>query len=212
MKKSILISIQPQHVKNILSGKKTMELRKSVPKDFKGWVYIYCTKSKPYLHRTEKDILKVYPNTERFILNDDPMVAGFDILNGHVVARFCFNNFITLQKDEAFDIYGDFYGTDTEDKFYFGQDILSDSCIEFKDLNTYWMNGKLFALNIKKLEVFDKTMELSDFYSFGSQDHHDFITTSKMIEEDERECWIKSCRLKKAPQSWMYVYTNEQLP
>ena len=50
MSKSIMISIKSEHVVNILNGKKTLELRKSVPKDFVGWVYIYVTKAKPYLY------------------------------------------------------------------------------------------------------------------------------------------------------------------
>ena len=49
MEKELMISIQPKHLVNILNGFKTLELRKTVPKDFKGWVYIYCTKGKDIL-------------------------------------------------------------------------------------------------------------------------------------------------------------------
>ena len=42
--KAILLSIRPEHALNILNGDKTLELRKRVPKDFKGWVYVYVTK------------------------------------------------------------------------------------------------------------------------------------------------------------------------
>lgn len=197
MQKSILISIQPQHVFNILTGKKTLELRKSVPKNFEGWVYIYCTKSTPVLHQTEKYILKEYPNTEKFILNDDPMIAGFDILNGHVVARFWFDNFSTLQKDEAFDEYGDFFGTDTKGKFYFGEDILSHICIELKELKSYWNNGKLFAWHIKKLEVFDKSKTLVNYI---------IPHVSRTVDNCKTLLYLP---LQKAPQSWMYVWVNE---
>ena len=40
--KAIIISIRPQHVVNILNGLKTLEIRKKFPKDYVGWVYIYC--------------------------------------------------------------------------------------------------------------------------------------------------------------------------
>jgi len=43
--KAIILSVQPQWVERILNGEKTIEIRKSVPKDFKGWVYIYETLS-----------------------------------------------------------------------------------------------------------------------------------------------------------------------
>jgi len=45
MTKAILLSIQPRHLRNILSGKKVFELRKRFPKDYIGWVYLYCTKA-----------------------------------------------------------------------------------------------------------------------------------------------------------------------
>lgn len=47
MKKEILSSIKPEWVEKILSGKKTIEIRKQFPKDCVGWVYIYCSKGCP---------------------------------------------------------------------------------------------------------------------------------------------------------------------
>lgn len=47
--KSILMSIQPQWLAKILNGEKTIEIRKKFPKDYVGWVYIYCTKGKEKL-------------------------------------------------------------------------------------------------------------------------------------------------------------------
>ena len=50
--KSILISIKPQYVADILNGYKTIEIRKTKPKcELPCKVYIYCTKGKPYLYR-----------------------------------------------------------------------------------------------------------------------------------------------------------------
>ena len=54
MRKSILMSIKPQYVAKILNGEKTIEIRKRFPKDYVGWVYIYCTKGKEKLAK--------YPN------------------------------------------------------------------------------------------------------------------------------------------------------
>ena len=48
--KAILISIQPQWVAKEINGEKTIEVRKKLPKDYIGWVYIYCTKAKPNAH------------------------------------------------------------------------------------------------------------------------------------------------------------------
>ena len=41
---SILLSVRPEHALNILNGTKTLELRKTIPHDFKGWVYVCVRK------------------------------------------------------------------------------------------------------------------------------------------------------------------------
>lgn len=66
MSKSILLSIRPEWVAKILNGEKTIEVRKRFPKDYVGWVYIYCTKDKKYANLINR--------------------GGF--LTGMVVARF----------------------------------------------------------------------------------------------------------------------------
>ena len=66
MSKQILLSIRPEWVAKILNGEKTIEVRKQFPKDYVGWVYIYCTKDKKYANLINR--------------------GGF--LTGMVVARF----------------------------------------------------------------------------------------------------------------------------
>ena len=53
--KSVLISIQPQWCEKIASGKKTIEVRKSAPKEVPFKAYIYCTKSDKYLLDRDSD-------------------------------------------------------------------------------------------------------------------------------------------------------------
>lgn len=74
--KEILMSIKPQWVEKILNGEKTIEIRKRFPKDFAGWVYIYCTKAKPYICKDDDGI--IYEWKEK----------TDDMLNGKIVARF----------------------------------------------------------------------------------------------------------------------------
>src|SRR5690606_1761593 len=95
MTKSLMLSIQPKHLVNILNGYKTLELRKTVPKDFKGWVYIYCTKSK-------KDILHKYKDkyyTNHYLTFTD----SAEVLNSKVVARFWFDE--TYYIKQAVNVY-----------------------------------------------------------------------------------------------------------
>lgn len=49
--KSVLISIRPQWCEKIASGKKTIEVRKSAPKEVPFKAYIYCTKEKPFIQK-----------------------------------------------------------------------------------------------------------------------------------------------------------------
>ena len=46
MMKSVLIAIRPQWVEKIASGEKTIEVRKTAPKEVPFKAYIYCTKEK----------------------------------------------------------------------------------------------------------------------------------------------------------------------
>ena len=52
MSKAILISIKPKYVAKILNGEKTIEIRKTMPKDLPIDVYIYCPKDKEKLFQT----------------------------------------------------------------------------------------------------------------------------------------------------------------
>ena len=91
--KSVLISIRPEWCELIANGKKTIEVRKTVPtleKPFK--VYIYCTKSMTHLYeskdQTAKEVLGAYYTTQH---NKTSLVpSGF--LNGKVIGEFVCNN------------------------------------------------------------------------------------------------------------------------
>src|SRR5690554_6528277 len=91
MNKQIMISIQPQHAVNILNGKKTLELRTWIPKEYVGWVYAYVTKGKPYLGKNHDGNIGLYniPAFGHFNKGGD--------LNGKVAFRFWFDEFIKLE-------------------------------------------------------------------------------------------------------------------
>ena len=79
MTKSIVLSIQAQHALNIMDGYKTLELRKRVPKSFKGWVYVYVTKAKPKIYKDK--------------------VWETDLLNGTIPFRFWFDEYDIIEVD-----------------------------------------------------------------------------------------------------------------
>jgi predicted transcriptional regulator len=185
MTKSLMISIQPKHLVNILKGYKTLELRKTVPKDYKGWVYIYCTKGKYYLGKNHDGNIGLY-NIPAF----GHYNKGGD-LNGKVVARFWFDEYIKLDYEETY-----------SDEFYWRNSIISGkelekaTCLLQYDIVDYGKGKDLYAWHIKKLEVFDEPKELSDFI-VGLNYLGDIIPPTYK-------------KLKKAPQSYQYVYTKEK--
>lgn len=133
--KSILISIKPKYVKDILNRIKTIEIRKTRPNiELPCKVYIYCTKGK-----------KLYKCVSTF---DE------DLLNGKVVAEF------TLNKVEKFDIPYPAYFNEVKDKL---KHITDGSCLTLNDLHRYLKNKNGYAWFIEDLKIYDKPKELSEF-------------------------------------------------
>jgi len=179
--KAVLMSIRPQHLVNILNGYKTLELRKTIPKDFKGWVYCYCTKSKPYYEPRINGITKqkMWNIHNDFIYHTD--------LNGKVVARFWFDDCIKLDYEDTY-----------SDEFYWRNSIISGkelekaTCLSQYDIVDYGKNKPLYAWHIKNLEIFDKPKELSEF------NYYPLIGNNMGVN-------CKYRPLTKAPKSWCYV-------
>lgn len=187
MNKSLMISIQPKHLVNILNGYKTLELRKNVPKDFKGWVNIYCTKGK-------KDILYKYKDkyyTQHYLTFTDCV----EVLNGKVVARFWFNEYETIPYEVTLPRGYESYDGEWIDYSLYGYWVnnttLERSCLTDEEISIYGKGKDIYAWHIKKLEIFDKPMELKNFH--------------KLSVGKETSAYI---RLDKAPQSWQYVYVK----
>lgn len=141
--KSILMSIRPRHVANILNKLKTKEIRKRFPKDYRGWVYIYCTK--------EKDLLSDNGFGKYYIVKTkeckDIVKSQNYQSNGKVIARF--------------------YCDNVDSFYYFDDDLLELACIDREQALDYLGKKEGYAINISQLEIFDIPKELSEFYKGG---------------------------------------------
>ena len=168
MKKAIIISIQPQWVEKILNEEKTIEIRKTTPNcEMPIDVYIYCTKSDKYhldweFGKTTKEKIWFNWNKKSHHYPFSHYEAEFgekvpETFNGHIVAKF------TMSYCLAFDKY---------DKWL----IEEKAKLTKDDFYNYKKNKKeIYGWKIKKLEIFKKPKELSEF------------------------------GLKRPPQSWQYV-------
>ena len=185
---AILMSIRPQHLVDILNGKKTIELRKRFPSDFRGWVYLYCTKGKPYL-ADFGDNEYPYKNGGYEWDFDLSNIEKHDakVLNGKVVCRFWVDNVEICPNIDDDSCDGTYY-------------LPEGHCLTEKYIiHEYAPYGEdLFAIHISKLEIFGKPKELGKFYYYKKRLIDCGMDCPPYFDE------VKT-QVRKAPQSYMYV-------
>ena len=195
--KQIMISINPKHVLNILKGKKTIEIRKTKPREYLDYlidkelkcpidVYIYCTKGKPYVARTSAG----YTTT-----NDPDCVKTNEVLNGKVVAKFTLNkidDYVNGRK-WSWKSGAPMWGACND-----YEAILKPSCLTEDELYDYREDLSFYAWHIDNLAVFDEPRELKSFLVY---DH----SVSGIGVLGQRKTFQILKPLTRAPQSWCYI-------
>lgn len=189
MKKELLICIKPEHLINILNGNKSFELRKSVPKDYKGWVNIYCTKN-------GNPLLKV---NNKYVLEKGCKLS-YD-LNGKVIGRFWFDEYTIIDLDyisslddgEEYDDLGRFNPFDDN----MMNDYLAYWGLEYNDV----LFNDYYAWYIKNLEIFDEPKKLSEFYKNDKTWSKHYNMWHKTDDTD-----LEKYVLTRPPQSYYFVY------
>ena len=165
MEKSVMISIHPKWVNLILAGKKTVEVRKSRPKQetpFK--CYIYCTKpQRPVLVALQNlddspVVMTCGSGSKRYPVEDTSWAR---LLNGTVCGEFICNH---IYQYTTMSIKDD---TDISD-----EDMERLSCLTHRELADYeassmkeeglWYFG-LYGWHIADLKIYDEPKELSEF-------------------------------------------------
>ena len=184
--KSILLSIKPEWVAKILNQEKAIEVRKLFPKDYVGWVYIYCSKgNKPLFYYGYGD--KTYSfHTKQKDANDIQHE-----LNGKVVARFWCD-----KVEELYIRWGWGWVTNT---IKGDLTIEEKTCVSRCALFDYLGNKGGYAIHISKLEIFDRPRELIEFTS-GFNRYKVPLPNGDFYYH---ESWDKP--LFKAPQNYCYI-------
>lgn len=185
MSKAVLISIRPKWCAKIIISRKTMELRKSVPKlevPFK--CYIYCTSGHPYISvkggNLDRDTVRT--NT-----------AGR--CNGKVIGEFVCD--YILQRCEMANA-----------------DIAEQqSCVRREDIYfKYSEEGKhyIYGWHISNLKIYDAPKKLGEFWR-DCLEYSELSTNCWSCENvcgdgDETDCNTNGrLYLRRPPQSWFYV-------
>jgi predicted transcriptional regulator len=190
--KAIVFSINPEYALNILKGDKTRELRKSVPKGFVGWFYGYVTKSKSklYFNKKNKEYVLCDNTTNITYYNENFQEAmGSILLNGTIPFRFWFDEYENIKWDNA--IFTRLWWKG----YYVKDSILNNLCLTADEVENYGKGKDLYAWHIKKLEIFDKPMELGDLYTWKWE-----------VNGVHKEQFINT--VTRPPQSWQYVWVK----
>lgn len=197
MSKAVLYSIRPEYCKLILDGKKTVEVRKSIPKlDVPFKCYIYCTYGFALIEYKDE----VFPN---FLISQKVSAnkKWDNCCNGKVIAEFvcdwveCIDDFCGV-----FDIRN--------------MQAVVWSCLSKKKLVEYADGKPLYFLHISDLVIYDEPKELSEFICLCPEWEKDEFTEKctacthfyRIYEECIPVCDCEGeIHLTKAPQSWCYV-------
>lgn len=189
--KSMIVVLSPRESRDLLNGDLSVLVRKRFPKDYVGWVYVYCTKGTKANERllgNHKDNYKYHTTDEHIDFYSSYMKDN--IVNGKVVARFWCDKVYVIYKP-----------TDTIHKRTITfNEIMKKGCLTKQELTEYRCKGgisDIYAIHITKLEIFDKPKELSEFGRIILEPR--FFNGGEYYEEDKRF-------LTRAPRSgWCYV-------
>lgn len=188
----ILISVQPQHVMNILNRDKILEIRKTIPKcELPCKVCIYCTKG--------KDILSFDIAKQKYALN---IKNGF--LNGRVVAEFTLNKIDKLEYRHLSVSHTNAYIPVSTNADYQWE---KHCCVDYNSIVDYGKFAPLYAWHIDDLKIYNKPKELSEFVLPNKKNCKTCFFYKDMCENVCEE--IKK-HLFRPPQSWCYVEINNE--
>nr|DAP61000.1 MAG TPA: hypothetical protein [Caudoviricetes sp.] len=181
MAKAVLISIRPEWVEKILSGEKTLEVRKTRPKletPFKA--YIYCTAGN-----------LSYKVNNGMLCN----LSGGRLVVGEFVC-----DKITWLTHVGFSGLPGIWFAAMKDSYTIDDSFgFSESCLTTPQIEKYLGGNDGYAWHISKLEIYDTPKPLSEF----SPPFENCI--GKVCDEFGCASCENGGHIKRPPQSWCYV-------
>lgn len=195
MSKAVLISIRPKWCEKIISGEKTIEVRKNRPKletPFKA--YIYCTTGRPDLNIpiSQERLMQDYLNTGSMKSLNCP--HG----NGKVIGEFTCDRIYKLEtRSPGGSYYVKGEGQPTTN------DVARQSCLSLRDMHEYLQSKVGYGWHISELKIYDAPKELSEFRRVCPNDL--YCESCAMYRNNGGTCGNGALLLKRPPQSWCYV-------
>ena len=205
--KTIMMSIHPKWVEKIISGEKTIEVRKTAPKEVPFKVYIYCTKqrfpNKKYLYINETSLRSEYGvcddwlkyDTDTLNINEGtPYQYETYFANGKIIGEFICNAVESIPVDsEAFTA------------------ISKPSCLTTDEMIEYCSGRDMYGLHISALKIYDKPRELGEFRKPDTSCgfYNPDLERCDSGYNCER-CVYNDLTITRPPQSWQYVGEVEE--
>lgn len=224
--KSVLMSIKPKYCELIANGKKTIEFRKTRPKDTPFKCYIYCTKAKDYfsigngiyacsdeLYRLPTGEIKFGDSFELEAYSEKQYNKN-NFLNGKVIGEFICN------KTDIIYTYSDLKFSKDCTLISYAETILKYGCLSLDELIEYANNKEyIYGWHISDLKIYDEPKELKRFGRFECEYcgikkecfAPETIYCCSLQRIDTRlnnnmyRCDGDFLSLKRPPQSWCYV-------
>lgn len=207
--KSVLISIRPKWVEKIASVEKTIEVRKTAPKEVPFKCYIYCTKSDENIYGDSnvfvtdslKRLRKSHTMEDAF-----EKQSGLTLWNGKVIGEFVCDKAI---KTCGWRLRGDTQQcakrTTDEEAFPELACLTIDEIVKYAGSE----NREVCGLHISDLKIYDKPKELSEFYTIaesGSDCCCGCVWHETPLDEMPcRTCTAERNYLYRPTMSWQYV-------
>ena len=195
---AVLISIRPRWCEKIISGEKTIEVRKTRPKmDTPFKCYIYCTAGRPDLNIpiSQERLMRDYLETGSMKSMNCPLG------NGKVIGEFTCNRVTNLFSNS---------------RFWLDEDDVLHTCLSAAEMRKY-ANGAngLYGWHISGLKIYNTPKELSEFSPVCRYKNDDKSCPSRRVacSYQKYDCNpdgsinLVECgrTLERPPQSWRYV-------
>lgn len=229
--KNVLISIRPKWIEKIISGEKTIEVRKTAPEEVPFKAYIYCTRGGEIIYGDDK----IFVTDNLKSLRKSPAMeeafkkhSNLTLWNGCVIGEFVCDKIedfycasVPYQKENNLG-YGRFvdngvYKVDgwhegivfeRNDRFMdsmLNNNDLKEMCLSAQEVFDYIGIGKhLYGLHISDLKIYEQPKELSEFYRpCPVKEKGDCLSCDCLADNDYGG--VCTNNLTRPPQSWCYV-------
>lgn len=178
MMKSVLIAIRPKWTEKIANGEKTIEVRKTAPKEVPFKAYIYESRNGGHRckHCNEKDSCYSYA----------PKNVGCYNGRGKVIGEFICNN-----------------ASELDYVYYWNNGYEFATCLTYRQVADYGKGKTLYGWHISDLKIYDKPRELSEFSRPCSYSGLCFSCKRTSFKKDGN--LLCNTKITRPPQSWMHV-------